>query len=612
MRDALGKIIGQTWRLWRIILISLGTLACGPGFAALGSSSVAVLTYHYDNSRTGQNTNETVLTPGNVAPSTFGLLFSYAVNGQVYAEPLYVPGISIPGKGTRNVLFVATQHDIVYAFDADSNAGIGRGLLWYVSLGTSALTPNNDFGNRYGPYHDIDPEVGITSTPVIDIATGTIYLDAFTHEGTAYYHRIHALNITNGTEQPFSPVVVTASTPGVGVGSANGVLTFNPQQHLQRPALTLAGGKLYVAYSGYADTDPYHGWVIGFDAATLKQLTNYVFNTTPNATVARDGPNAAEGGLWMSGNGLSVDASTNLYFEVGNGTFNADTGGTEYGESFIKLSTAGRLAVADYFTPYNQASLSAADTDLGSGGPMLLPDSAGNSTHPHLMVGCGKEGTIYLLDRDNLGHFNSLDNSQIVQELPNAVGGTWSSGAYFNNFIFYQGSGDVLKSFQVDNTSLSIFLQSQSATSFNWPGATPVISANGTNNAVAWVIQSDAYPSGAAVLHAYNAYDLSQELYNSTMAGSRDIPGGAIKFTVPTVVNGKVYVGASGKVSVFGVFPVNLTIQRSGSQLKLLWPTGTLQAAPTVAGPYTNLSTGPSPFPVTPSNASQFFRVKIP
>lgn len=532
----------------RPMLAVLGMLVCHGAAAA----PVSVLTYHYDNFRTGQNTNETVITPANLSSSTFGLLFSYNVDGQVYAEPLLVPGVVFPGQGAHNVLYVATQHDSVYAFDADSNQGTNGGLFWHVSLGTSAVTPNSDFGNRYGPYHDIDPEVGITSTPVIDAASGTLYVDAFTHEGASYLHRIHALNITNGSERASSPVIVSASVAGVGVGSVSGTLRFDPQQHLQRPALTLAGGILYVAYSGYADSDPYHGWVIGFDASTLKQLTNYVYNTTPNATVAAYGSTAGEGGLWMSGNGLSVDANTNLYFEVGNGSFNANTGGTEYGDSFVKLSTAGTLSVADYFTPFNQATLAANDTDLGSGGPLLLPDSAGTVAHPHLMVGCGKEGKIYLLDRDNLGHFNSVSDSQIVQEIPNAVGGTWSSGAYFNNLIFYQGTSDVLKSFRLANGLLGTAPASQSSTTFGFPGATPVISANGTNNAIAWVIQSDGYPGGPAVLHAYNAYNLGQEYYNSGMAAARDNPGGAVKFTVPTVANGKVYVGANGQVSVFG------------------------------------------------------------
>ncbi len=266
-------------------------------------AAVNVLTWHNDNFLTGQNTNETVLTPANVNSNSFGMLFSYPVDGKIYGQPLYVTGLQIPGLGARNVLFVTTEHDSVYAFDAD-----GGGTIWQASLGISAVTPNNDFGNRYGPYHDIDPEVGITSTPVIDLASGTIYVDAFTHEGSAYFHRLHALNITNGVEEPFSPVPVTASVPGNGVDNVGGVLTFNPMQELQRLALTLTGGKLYVGFSGYADTDPYHGWIIGFNATNLVQLTNYAFNTTPNATVANFGGNAGEGGIWMSGSGLGVDA----------------------------------------------------------------------------------------------------------------------------------------------------------------------------------------------------------------------------------------------------------------------------------------------------------------
>lgn len=536
------------------------------------SGQVNVLTYHNDLARTGQNTNETVLTPANVNVNSFGQLFAYAVDGFVYPQPLYVGRLSVQGQGAHNVVFVATQHNSVYAFDADSNAGPNGGLLWQINLGPSAATPNNDFGNRYGPYHDIDPEVGITSTPVIDLASLTMYVDAFTHEGTAYYHRLHALNITNGAEQPYSPVVVMASVPGVGVDSSGGVLSFRAIQYLQRPALTLAGGRLYVAYSGYADTDPYHGWVIGFNASNLQPLTNQVFNTTPNSTTATDGPNAGEGGIWMSGNGLAVDSSTNLYFEVGNGSFNANVaGGTEYGDCFVKLSTAGSLTVADYFAPYNQASLAAGDTDLGSGGPLLLPDSVGTAAHPHLLVGCGKEGKIYLLDRDNLGHFNSVSDSQIIQELPGAVGGTWSSGAYFNNEIYYQGSGDVLKAFRFSNGLLGSAPVSQSSTTFGWPGATPAISANGTNNAIAWVLQTDGYPGGPSILHAYNAYNLAQELYNSTQASTRDGLAGAVKFTVPTIANGKVYVGAQKSLAVFG--------------------TGTFLAVPTISpagGVFTN------------------------
>ncbi len=555
----------------------LATNAFGTNLSATASLTVQplpngvvlnVLTYHYDNTRQGANTNEFLLTPGNVNTSTFGRLMTYTVDGHVYAEPLYVSGLAIPGQGTHNVVFVATEHDSVYAFDADSAAGPTGGLLWFTNLGISAVTPNNDFGNRYGAYHDLVPEMGITGTPVIDPVSGTLYVDVFTHEGSnIYYHRIHALDITTGNERPYSPVLVAASVPGRGVDSSNGVVTFNPEQQLQRPAMTLAGGKLFVAYGSYADTDPYHGWILGYDTTNLQLQTNYIFNTTPNATIADFGANAAEGALWMGGNGLSVDANTNLYFETANGSFSANTNGVDYSDSFMKLSITNGLQVADYFTPYNQASLQAADEDLGSGGPLLLPDEAGSTAHPHLIVGAGKEGKIYLVDRDSMGHYNSTNDNQIVQEIPGAIGGAFESPAYFNHQIYYQGDGDVMKAFAITNAVLTTTPVSQSSTSFGYHGSTPVISANGLNNGIAWVIQADAYASGGpAVLHAYNATNLAQELYNSSQNLSRDNPGAAVKFTVPTVVNGKVYVGAEYALSVFGngIFLPTPTISPNG------------------------------------------------
>jgi uncharacterized repeat protein (TIGR03806 family) len=500
-----------------------------------------------------------LLTLDNVKVSTFGRLITYPTDGYIYAQPLYVANLAIPGRGTHNAVFVATEHNSVYAFDADGNGGTNGGLLWYTNLGTSALSDNHEFGDRYngGNYTDIVPEVGITGTPAIDLARGTLYVDVRTRvvgsTRTNYYHSIHALNITNGTEQPHSPAVVNVSIPGKGVDSVDGVVTFNPLQENQRPGMTLAGGMLYVAYGSFADTDPYHGWVLGFNATNLQQLTNYVFNVTPNATVATFGANAGEGALWMGGNGLSVDANTNLYFETANGSFDANTGGGDYSQSFIRLSTSNGVAVADYFTPYNQANLSAGDTDLGSGGPLLLPDSVGSTAHPHLIVGAGKEGTIHLVDRDNMGHYNTANDNEIVQELPGAIGGVWSSPAYFNYQIYYQGTGDVTKGFFISNAVINPTPVSQATTSFSAWGGTPCVSANGTNNGIVWTIQSDAFAtSGPDVLHAYNATNLAKELYNSSQNLARDNPGGAIQMTTPTIVNGKVYVGAEYALSVFG------------------------------------------------------------
>jgi hypothetical protein len=540
------------------------------GFLAFTSlpaaAQVSVWTYHNNNQRTGANTNETILTLTNVNSTAFGKLFSYAVDGYVYSQPLYVPNLNIEGRGTHNVFFVATEHDTVYAFDADS-AGAAGGLLWKTNLGAAAVTTtttytNKNFGTRYngGAYTDIKPEVGITGTPVIDLNSGTLYVDAFTGEVgggvTNYFHRLHALNITNGTERSFSPVVITASVPGNGVDSVGGKLTFNAKQQVERGALTLAGGIVYIAYSGYADTDPFHGWIIGFNATNLLQLTNYVFNTTPNSTIAAFGANAGEGGIWMGGGGLCADANTDLFFEVGNGIFTAtnNSGGTEYGDSFIKLSTTNGLALADYFTPYNQLSLAAGDTDLGSGGMILLPDQSG--TYPHLFLGAGKEGKIYLVNRDLMttatNHFDSTNSIDfVVQTNAGKIKGSFSTPAYFNGRIYYAGNGDNLKSIALTNGLTSgVGVLTNTARTFTFPGATTSVSANGTNSGIVWALQMGT----PAVLVACNATNFSTELYNSSQAsGSRDRLANGTKFAAPIVADGKVFVGNSNSVSVFGL-----------------------------------------------------------
>ena len=605
------------WRIRSALLILF--TASLPAFA-----QVNVLTYHNDFARTGQNTNETILTPANVNSNTFGKIFAYPVDGQIYAQPLYVSGLAIPGQGTHNVVFVATMHDSVYAFDADSNLGPNGGVLWQMNLGPSAPT-NSAYGWRYGDYHDIRPEVGIVGTPVIDLAAGTIYLSAFTHEGTNYVQRIHALSITTGAERPFSPVVVSATINANGVASVAGKLSFDHMNNgLQRPALTLAAGVVYVAYSGFADTNPYHGWLLGFDAVTLQQLTNRIFNTTPNSTIAAWGPNAGEGGLWMGGNGPLVDAATNLYFEVGNGPFNADTNGTEYGDSFLKLSTTNGLAVADYFTPFNQASLAAGDTDLGSGGPVLLPDEVGSTNHLHLIVGAGKGRTIYLIDRDNMGHYNPANDSQIVQTVINNLqGGSFGTPAYFNKMLYYQGSGDKLRMFAITNGVLSTNIQ-VSTPSIGFPGATPSVSANGTNNAIVWVIQSTAVssgsPTGPAILHAYNAYNLTNKLYDSTQAGPRDTASWAIKTSVPTVANGKVYVGGASALTVYGnaTFVATPTVAPAAGlftnsvtvTLGDATPGATLYFTLDNSTPTTNSTIYSAPFVVSNTTAVKVFAVK--
>jgi hypothetical protein len=527
----------------------LGAVA-GLSLPCLVMAQANVLTYHNNNARTGANLSETILTPSNVAASTFGKLFTYNVDGYVYAQPLYVSGVAISGKGTHNALLVATEHNSVYCFDADSNAGANGGVLWQVNLGPSAPCPVPGF-----QFRAISNEVGITSTPVIDPVSQTLYVDAFTSESGTYYHRIHALNLADGSERSFSPVVVSASISATGSGSVNGVLSFQASQELQRSALTLAGGVLYVAYAGYTDlatTDPFHGWIIGFNPANLQVIPNRIFNSTPNGTTAQYGAIAGEGGIWMGGGGLAVDANTNLYFTTGDGNFNASSGGTEYGNSVIKLSTATGLSVADYFTPYNQEFYRLNDLDIGSGGVMVLPDQLG--TYPHLMITGGKPQYAYLINRDQMTtdnqHYNAGGSSDKVLQTMSLGGASFGTPAYYKGQIYYIGNHDAIRAYIVSNATL---IPDRPGTFgsrvFNFPGATPSISANGNTNGIAWALQN----ASPAVLVAWNATNLSTELYNSAQSGARDQLANPVKFTVPTVANGKVYVGAQYTLSVFGL-----------------------------------------------------------
>ena len=529
---------------------------------------VSVLTYHYDNARSGANTNEVLLTPSQVNTNNFGRIIKYVTDGYIYTQPLYVPGVNIPGLGVRNAVYVASEHDTVYAFDADSSAGANGGLLWKTNLGISALSANGEFGARYCGtcFPDIVPEVGITGTPVIDPATGTLYVNVATREisgTTNYIHRLHALNITNGTERSYSPVVVSGSVPGTGTDSVGGVMTFNGKQANQRAALTLAGGILYVAYAGYADTDPYHGWLFGYNATNLAQVS--IYNTTPNATTGAFGSHAAEGGIWQGGHGLVVDANTNLFFITGNGSFSQNTNGGDYSDTVMKMATTNGLTVADYFTPYNQAALATADTDLGSVGAVLLPDSVGNGTHPHLLAAGGKSGTIYLLDRDNMGGFNAANNNQIVQSVIGATATIWSSPAYWNNLLFYQPASSTMKAFTITNGVIST-TPVAATSSFGTYNGGPVVSANGMNNGIVWVI--NGVGGGATeVLYAYNATNISQTLYSSSQLLARDNPGNGIKMITPTVANGKVYVGAQYALNIYGfnTFLATPTISPNGA-----------------------------------------------
>ncbi len=509
-----------------LILLALGSLPNG-------QAQVSVLTYHNDNFRTGANTNETILTPANVSSNIFGRLFTRSVDGYVYAQPLVAAGVNVPRFGPRNVVYVATEHDSVYAFDADTGHS-----YWHAKLLPKHGKPVSSV--KDANCTDLIPEIGVTSTPVIDPSTSTIYVVEKGKTNTVFFQRLHALDLATGAEKFGGPVNVTASVPGSGGDNVNGTITYNALSQNQRPALLLLNGVVYIASASHCDNDPYHGWLLGYSASDLAQVA--VFNATPNG---------ARGGFWMSGCGAAADASNNIYISTGNGDFDADTGGSDYGDTTLKLSTSSGLVVTDYFTPFDQATLDVNDNDHGAGGVLLLPDQPG--AHTHLAIQGSKEGSLYVMDRDNLGHFQSGSDTQIVQSLPTIITSIFCTPAYFNGNIYLNGINDALKEFALTNGLLSSSPVSQSTNSIGFPGATPSVSANGISNAIVWTLDTRASKvvNGQAVLYAYDATDLTHQLYSSAV--SRQPPGPAVKFAVPTIVNGKVYVGAVRRLAVYGL-----------------------------------------------------------
>ena len=466
----------------------------------------------------------------------------------VYAQPLYMPQVAIPGNGVHNVVVIATQHDSVYAFDADSSSATP---LWRVNFlnpdaGITTLTPADVNAS------DIVPEIGITSTPVIDVTSNTIYVVAATKENGAFYHRLHALDLASGAEKFGGPQAIQATYPGTAQESSDGVLAFDSRFHLQRAALLLDRGRLYVAFASYGDFGAYHGWVIAYDATTMKQTGSWV--TTPNGY---------QGGIWMSGCGISADAAGNLYLSVANGPFDAfgEQPSVDFSDSVVKLKPGpSGLALLDYFTPFNQAKMAQDDLDLGSAGVVLLPDQAGPYTH--LAVTSGKNGHVYLLNRDNLGGYRADGNRnpQVVQEIA-GLREQMGTPAYWNGYV-YIGSGvsslkDSIRAFTIHNGMLSRTPASQTQDTYSVTRNTVSVSANGNKNGIVWAVQTDAYYTsklaGPAVLHAYDAKNLRHELYNSNQRSARDNPGPASKFTVPTIANGKVFVGTANQLSVYGL-----------------------------------------------------------
>jgi len=514
------------------------TLTVNPGTS---NSTVDVITYHYDNGRDGQNLNETALTPANVNSTQFGKKGEFGVDGHVDAQPLYLSQVTIGGQ-RKNVLYVATEHGSVYAFDADSINGTTSTFLWKTStLGSGETTSDNRGCGQ------VSPEIGITATPVIDRSRNAIYVVAMSkNSGGTYFQRIHALDLTTGQELFGGPMNITATYPGTGDNSSGGNVVFDPKQYKERPGLLQINGTIYTTWSSHCDARPYTSWVMAFSADTLAQTS--VLNLTPNGN---------DGGIWMAGTAPAADSSGNLFFIIGNGTFDTTLNASGFpvngdcGNCFVKLSTSAGLKLADYFTPFNTVAESNADTDFGSGGGILMldvTDSGGNTRH--LAVGAGKDSLIYVVDRDAMGKFNATTD-QIYQEISGQLGGgVFSMPAFFNNTVYYGAVGDALKAFPVTAARLAAAPSSQSTHHFGYPGTTPSVSANGTTNGIVWAIENSG-----AVLYAFDATDLTKELYDSNQAANNRDHFSGNKFITPIVVNGKVYVGTATSVAVFGLLP---------------------------------------------------------
>jgi hypothetical protein len=538
---------------WRLVAVFGWMCAFFLTSAPLTSAQTSVLMHHYDIGRTGQNTNETILTPANVNSTTFEKLFSVPTDGLVFAQPLYVPGVAVSGQGTHNVVFVATEHDSLYAYDADT----GGTPLWTVSFRINGATsvPWQTVGAG-----DIYPEIGITGTPVIDPSTGTLYLVAETLESGVCVHRLHAIDITSGAEKFGGPVVLQASAPGTGSGSSNGTLVFNSLVENQRPGLLLLNGNVYIGFAAHGDNGFWHGWILSYNAATLQQTAAWTAS-----------PNGLGSGFWAAGSGLAADANNGgrLFVVTGNGDYPvpgnvvpnpapAPSSSVDYGDSIVSLSVANNQIVpTDYFTPYNTASLDAADTDMGSGGVLVLPPQTGS--YPNILIQAGKQGRIYVVNRDMLTLNNSYfcngctSDPEILQTV-NGIGGLWSMPAYWNGNVYFWGSTDHLKAYSLTNGVLSASQTSESAESSAFPGSTPVVSANGTTNGIVWAVESDGFAAHSpAILRAYDATNVSNLFYASNLTAGRDNLGPAVKFVVPIVANGKVYVGTSGELDVFGL-----------------------------------------------------------
>jgi hypothetical protein len=536
-----------------VLLMAFGGMM--PGMVAQTPTPVIVPTWRYDVTHVGANTQETALVPANVNVNTFGKLFSLTVDGSVYAQPLYVPALTMSDGLVHNVLFVATEHDSIYAFDADLNGGVNIHPIWKISLldaahgaGSGATTVlYTDTGSP-----DIAPEIGITGTPVINPSTNTMYVVGKTKENGGYFVRLHAINVLTGAEQGSSPVAIAGTVSGTGNGSSGGQLSFSPLWQNNRLALNYYNGHIYIGFGSHGDNGPWHGWVFAYDATTLAQTA-----------VVCTSPNGFGNGVWDAGGGPPIDIGSGggrMFVATGNGTYapypplNASS---DFGDSIVAYDLSnGGLTPTDAFTPFNQDHLSRADLDQGSGGILMVPDQQG--ANPHILMQAGKEGRILVLNRDHLGGYATgvTSNTNALQDIVNgAGGGLWSTPAYWNGNVYIWAKNDVPKLFKVNSGLLDTTPASTSNVSSAYPGASFTVSSDGAQNGIAWAVRTDQFTThGPQVLYAWDANDLSNLLYESDSNAARDGAGHSMKFAIPVVTNGKVYVAALGQIDVYGLF----------------------------------------------------------
>ncbi len=577
MIGCIARILRATTRtsISRISSITLTFVVLTMSFIRPGlGQTTSVLTQHNDLGRSGANPNETILTTSNVNETSFGKLFTLPIDGFTYAQPLYDPGVTIAGA-KHNVLYVATAHDSVYAFDADTGVE-----YWQVSLGTPV--PSTVIGTQ-----NILVEVGIISTPVIDPSSGTIYVVAKTYESDVQIFRLHALDITTGAEKFGGPVEIAASVAGTGMGSSDGIVTFVAAKGNQRAALSLVNGVVYLPMSSHEDYTPYHGWMLGYNATTLQQVQ--VFNTTPNS---------GQGAIWMGGQGPVVDSSNNIYVVTGNSTVNTENVAGDYGESFVKLAPSGStLTVADYFKPNQYGYWNSNDLDLGSAGAFAIPGTS-------YIAGGSKAGMLYVVNTNNMGKLNT-SRDQVVQEFQ-ATNGMWGNPAFWNNNLYIWGVNEPLKQYEFTGGMFNTSPASESA--YSTPGGTTSgtvsVSSNGTTagTGIVWATAPTADPDHATVggnLYAYDATNLNRLLWSTSQNPARDAYGNYAKFVAPTIANGKVYVGTDSKlIAVYGLLPAGGTCTPTPitPYIEVNW--GAWQETTEAAvAPAAEVNLGPQPFP---------------